>query len=160
MAAIAEGHAPDAGDTGLPGAPSPLTTPRTALLVAAGGAAGSAARHVVELAVPSTLTPTLVEIPWSTWTVNVLGCLAIGLIAGVLEVRRGAPSWIRPLLVVGFCGGFTTMSTVVLQISAMVGAEFPLEALEYGAGTLLASILATAAGIIAGRTLSGRERRA
>jgi fluoride exporter len=53
--------------------------------------------------------------PWETLTINALGSLAIGAIAGALD--RGAllpPPW-RMALMVGFLGGFTTFSSFALE---------------------------------------------
>lgn len=47
--------------------------------------------------------------PWPTLTVNLLGCLCIGLLLGYLHTRPN--SHLAALLVSGFCGGFTTFST-------------------------------------------------
>lgn len=138
---------------------APLSTRRTALLVAAGGAGGALVRYLLELAVPSTITPTLVEVPWATWTVNVLGCLALGMLTGWTEVRPRAPRWCAPLLGTGACGGFTTMSTLVLQVSAMLGTGFPLTALEYGMGSVVVSLAAAVVGLWTGH-LIGRRRAA
>lgn len=134
----------------------PLTARRTALLVAGGGALGAVLRWLLELAVPVTLAPTLVEVPWATWTANILGCLILGIAVGVLEVRRDVSAWVHPFVATGVCGGFTTMSTLVLQVSAMIGAQFPLVALEYGIGTVLFAIGALAIGLAAGRLLGRR----
>ena len=136
--------------------PGPSTR-ETALLVAAGGALGATLRYLLELAVPTIATPTLVDIPWSTWTANVLGCLLMGVIAGYLESGGRAPAWARPFLATGLCGGFTTMSTLVLQVSAMIGADFPLIALEYGLGSAVLALLALVVGLLAGRILGKRS---
>lgn len=136
--------------------PGPSTR-GTALLVAAGGALGATLRYLLELAAPTTATPTLVDIPWSTWTANVLGCLLMGVIAGYLESGGRAPAWARPFLATGLCGGFTTMSTLVLQVSAMIGADFPLIALEYGVGSAVLALLALVVGLLAGRILGKRS---
>lgn len=48
--------------------------------------------------------------PWATFTVNIVGCLLIGLF-GSLTVRLGWSDSTRLLLTVGLCGGFTTFST-------------------------------------------------
>ncbi|MFC5297672.1 MAG: fluoride efflux transporter FluC [Brachybacterium tyrofermentans] len=128
----------------------PLPSWKIALLVAAGGAAGAMLRFAVVLIVPTVSTPTLVELPWATLWVNLLGCLGLGTLTGVLEARPGRP-WVQPLLGVGLCGGFTTMSTVVLEGSAMVGADFPLEAFGYALLTVVLCLLATVAGLLGGR---------
>ena len=74
---------------------------------------------------------------------------------GVLEVREGRP-WMRPLLGTGLCGGFTTMSTVVLGGSAMIGADFPLLALLYAALTLALCLGAVVLGLLLGNRLGAR----
>lgn len=49
--------------------------------------------------------------PWSTFAINVSGCLAVGFIIAALVDRHRAPQWLRMGLVIGFCGGYTTFST-------------------------------------------------
>jgi len=137
---------------------APLTTRQTALLVAGGGALGSVLRFVLELALPSTITPTLVEIPWATWLANAVGCLGVGLVSGLIEVHPRAPRWLEPFVVIGLCGAFTAVSTVVLQVGAMIGADFPLVGLEYGMATVVVALGAVVLGIAAGRLLGKRVR--
>ncbi len=84
-----------------------------------------------------------------------LGSLGLGALNGVLEVREGRP-WMRPLLGTGLCGGFTTMSTVVLEGSAMIGADFPLLALLYAALTLALCLGAIVLGLLLGNRLGAR----
>ncbi|MFD6323122.1 fluoride efflux transporter CrcB [Streptomyces sp. NPDC058442] len=48
--------------------------------------------------------------PWDTFTVNVIGCLILGLLAGA-AVAGAASSQAQPLLGTGFCGALTTYST-------------------------------------------------
>ena len=62
----------------------------------------------------------------------------------------------RPLLGTGLCGGFTTMSTVVLGGSAMIGADFPLLALLYAALTLALCLGAIVLGLLLGNRLGAR----
>ena len=67
--------------------PAPATW-RIALLVAAGGALGAMLRFLLTVLDPAVTTPTLVEVPWATLTVNVLGSLGLGALNGVLEIGR------------------------------------------------------------------------
>ncbi len=138
--------------------PAPLTTRQTAALVAAGGALGAVLRFVLQLLLPSTIAPTLVEIPWATWIANAVGCLGAGMLTGVIEVHPHAPRWLEPFAVLGLCGAFTTASTVVLQVGAMIGADFPLVGLEYGIATVVIALGAVVLGIAAGRLLGKRVR--
>ena len=47
--------------------------------------------------------------PWGTFIVNMVGCLLFGIFVGLLSSNRLAPEW-KPILLAGFCGGFTTFS--------------------------------------------------
>jgi CrcB protein len=53
--------------------------------------------------------------PWETFVINVVGCLAIGVLAA--GVDRGAllPPPVRMALMVGLLGGFTTFSSFALE---------------------------------------------
>ena len=75
--------------------------------VAVGGAIGTLARYELTLAVPVDR----VAFPWSILAVNVVGCLIAGAVMAIVVRRPSAPTWLRPLLVVGVCGGLTTFST-------------------------------------------------
>ena len=87
------------------------------LLVAFGGLLGSVARYWVAGAVQR-LNGT--EFPIGTLTVNVLGSFVVGLVMA-LSVERGAlPANARIFLTIGFCGGFTTMSTFSYETMALL----------------------------------------
>jgi CrcB protein len=81
------------------------------LLVALGGAVGSVARYLVSVAALSTLGA---GFPWGTLAVNILGCAAIGVAAGM-----GIEGQQRLLLVTGVLGGFTTFSAFSLETGAL-----------------------------------------
>lgn len=70
-------------------------------LVAAGGALGAVARYGVSSAIPTK------GFPWATLLVNLVGSLAIGYLLLDSGMEHGA----RLFAVVGFLGGFTTLST-------------------------------------------------
>ena len=54
--------------------------------------------------------------PWGTFTVNIVGSLIIGLLYGLAERGEFMSNELRLLLVVGFCGGFTTFSAFTYDI--------------------------------------------
>ncbi len=139
------------------------------LLVALGGAAGSAARAGVALAMPgSPLAATLL--------VNVVGAFALALLVGVLDGAGPGPGdageearrqrrrqrrrqhRARLLLGTGFCGGFTTYSAVALQSAELIGDSALAVAAAYMLGTLLLGTLATAAGLVLGGRSMGARR--
>jgi CrcB protein len=85
----------------------------TWLLVAAGGAVGSMARHGVNVAVHRWVGN---PVPYATAVVNIVGCAVIGVLAGL--VSAGALRWgmgTRVFVFVGVLGGFTTFSSLGLD---------------------------------------------
>ncbi len=84
---------------------------KSILLVGAGGFAGSVARFLLTKFTSSEWGSVF---PIGTFSVNVLGCLAIGLIYG-MGLREMTHSQLRLLLATGFCGGFTTFSSFSLE---------------------------------------------
>ena len=85
----------------------------TWIAVAVGGAIGSMARHFVNLEIAHRLER---PVPWSTFVVNVNGCLTIGLLAGrVASGRFHLGTLARTFVFVGVLGGFTTFSSFGLD---------------------------------------------
>jgi CrcB protein len=93
----------------MPSLPRPLDL----LLVALGSGAGGVARYLLGGWIAQRTSAA--GLPWGTLVVNVSGCLLIGLIAGVLAERPGAWVGWRPLLIIGFLGGYTTFSTLMFD---------------------------------------------
>ena len=52
---------------------------------------------------------------YSTFTVNIIGCLLIGFLAGLALKQSLVDTTLRLLLMTGFCGGFTTFSAFSLE---------------------------------------------
>ena len=79
-----------------------------------GSGLGGVCRYLIAGAIQERIAGT--AFPWGTLTVNVLGCLLIGLFYGLCD-RYAPQAWVSPqlslFLTVGFCGGFTTFSTFV-----------------------------------------------
>jgi len=80
------------------------------LYVGFGGAVGSMLRH----AVATYVQRHDVNFPIGTFTVNVVGCLAIGFLSEHLEGSSLDPR-VRSAILVGLLGGFTTFSTFSLD---------------------------------------------
>lgn len=79
----------------------------TILLVLLGGAIGAPTRYLTDLMVQSRHDS---KVPWGTFTVNVIGSLILGVVAGA-GAGAGLPPWAVTLLGTGFCGALTTFST-------------------------------------------------
>jgi len=58
--------------------------------------------------------------PTGTLVVNIVGCLAIGIIAGLIESRQIMSEAMRILVITGFLGGFTTYSAFGLQTTQLM----------------------------------------
>jgi CrcB protein len=88
------------------------------LLVAAGGGAGAVLRYLLSIAFGRA---PLGAWPWPTFTANIAGGLAMGLLAGWLSLRGGADGErLRLFLGAGLLGGFTTFSAFSLETLMMV----------------------------------------
>ncbi len=106
------------------------------VLVGVGGFVGSAARFaltgLVHRAAP------LSTFPWGTLAVNVAGCLAIGFLGGMLELRQVLTPAQRLFLLIGVLGGFTTFSTFAYETLGLLhGSDLLRAAVNAGAQVFL-----------------------
>jgi CrcB protein len=90
-------------------------TTSTALLVVAGAAVGAPARYLVDELLAARFGR---RFPWGTLTVNLLGSLVLGVLAG-LSSRDAVPAHLVTLAGTGFCGAFTTASTFASEVVAL-----------------------------------------
>lgn len=119
---------------------------KSALLIFLGGGLGSLVRYWVSL-IFKYQVDTKLDI-YGTLTVNVLGSLIIGLLMGwFLKSETPNPN-LQLLLIVGFCGGFTTFSTFSSENMSLLKNNLYTEFLLYGLGSLLLGILAVFIGIL------------
>ena len=58
--------------------------------------------------------------PWGTLAVNVTGCFVIGFLDVIFEKKFLLSPNYRILLMTGFCGAFTTFSTLMLETSNLL----------------------------------------
>ena len=108
-----------------------------------GGAVGAGARYLVGGAVLARMGP---GFPWGTLTVNLVGGLAMGLLAGTLA-RGGGSENARLLLAVGVLGGFTTFSAFGLETWTMLARGDVIPALGYVLASVVGAVLATGLGL-------------
>jgi len=57
--------------------------------------------------------------PFGTLVVNLIGCLIIGFLAVLAEEKFLLGPAARTFLMIGFCGAFTTFSTLILETSSL-----------------------------------------
>ena len=127
--------------------PRSSVDPALLVAVALGGVLGSLGRYAVGVALPHDPG----AFPWSTLLVNVTGAFAMGLLVAFLVDRPGAHRLARPFVGVGVLGGWTTFSTLAVDVVALTAADEVQGALAYVAATFLAGTLAVAAGSLVGQ---------
>lgn len=113
------------------------------LIVFLGAGIGGAGRHGVNMLAARVFG---VGFPLGTFTVNVLGCFLMGVIAGIFSFRGHLPQEARLFLTTGILGGFTTFSAFSLDAALLW---------ERGEGALVAfyvaaSVILSLAGGFAG----------
>jgi fluoride exporter len=121
------------------------------VLIALGGAAGSVFRYLVGGAIQRSSSS---GFPIGTMVVNVSGCFLIGILVRQF-LNMQLSNDLRALLIVGFCGGFTTFSTFSAETLALVeGGEYA-RATAYVLLSVVLCLLATLAGMTAIQLVNG-----
>ena len=114
------------------------------LLVAVGGAVGAVARYGVGLGAARLFG---LAFPWGTLAVNIVGGLAMGLLAAKTAPEQEA---LRLALGVGVLGGFTTFSAFSLETVRLMEHQPGLAAL-YAVFSVVLSVGACWLGLSLGR---------
>ncbi len=121
------------------------------LLVLAGGALGSVLRYLV-----ARLTyhhhETTSPFPWSTFIVNIVGCLLVGFLVMRFQ-RNNFSSVYRIFFITGFLGAFTTFSTFSLDTMNLIHDGHFRTALMNVLASTLGGITAVITGMYAGLKL-------
>ncbi|MFJ5811945.1 fluoride efflux transporter CrcB [Streptomyces sp. NPDC093093] len=116
------------------------------LLVALGAAVGAPLRYVTDSAVQKRHDSVF---PWGTFTVNIAGCLILGLLTGAVTAGA-ASSHVQLLVGTGLCGALTTYSTFSYETLRLTedGAKL------YAAVNVIASVIAGLVAVFAGLALA------
>lgn len=114
------------------------------ILVGIGGFIGAVSRYGVGQLVAKYVSSAF---PCSTFVVNIVGCLLIGLLSGLFKGQLISEE-VKLLMVTGFCGAFTTFSTFSNEGLLMLrGGDYGMYVL-YVVLSVLLGIAATALGYI------------
>jgi CrcB protein len=123
---------------------------RELLAICAGGACGALLRVWLGETFPAGVGAW----PWAIFAINVTGSFALAYLATRLQERLPLSTYRRPLLGTGFCGAYTTFSTMAVEIVRFLDAGRYGLALGYAA----ASIAAGFAAIWVATTVARRTR--
>ena len=116
---------------------------KSLLIVGLGSFCGGALRYYISTLMKSACVQ---GFPWGTLSVNLAGCLLIGLLLGIFS-RCGVQSnsW-SLLLTIGFCGGFTTFSTFANESLQMLQSGNTLNLIIYILASVIVGIALVALG--------------
>ena len=117
-----------------------------ALGIAVGGALGALARYWLDEAVGRRTG----EFPWGIFVVNISGAFLIGVAVEVLEPRF-EEGWVRPAVITGFLGAYTTFSTLMLESWRLVESGEVVAGTVNVVGSAALGILAVLTGLTIGR---------
>ncbi|HNX54891.1 MAG TPA: fluoride efflux transporter CrcB [Prolixibacteraceae bacterium] len=118
---------------------------RTILIVGFGGFIGTIARFLVAKYFQESVVSVF---PWGTFVVNIVGCFVIGLIYGLTEKGDFLTPDFRLFLTVGFCGGFTTFSSLANDAFLLMRQEEWFRFAIYTSFSFFIGLLAVYAGRI------------
>ena len=113
------------------------------LAVGIGGCLGSIARYWLSGAVHRYFDG---GFPYGTLAVNVVGCLLLGGVMGLVEYRQLFPPNVRIFLTVGILGGFTTFSTFGYETFALLRDQQYLLAIANITANVVVGIVAVLVG--------------
>jgi fluoride exporter len=120
------------------------------LIVFFGGGLGAALRHGINIAAARAFGTTF---PYGTLIINVLGSLAMGLIAEYFALKAGLPQRMRLFFTTGILGGFTTFSAFSLEAALLYERGQQIGAAIYIVASVVLAIAALFAGMAIVRTL-------
>ncbi len=123
-------------------------------VISAGGVLGALARYGLGVAFGDRPG----GFAWTTFGVNVSGCLLIGVLVVLATDVWATRRLLRPFVGTGVLGGYTTFSTYIVDFQQMLEAGAPRTALAYLGGTLLAALVAVYAGVATTRWAVRRRR--
>lgn len=118
-----------------------------------GGAAGAALRVGLTNQYPSSA----MSWPWAVFAINVSGAALLGYLVTRLQDRLPLSTYRRPLVGTGFCGAYTTFSTMQLELLKMLDHRHFGLAAAYALASIIAGYLAIFAATVITRRIRLRS---
>ncbi len=113
------------------------------LFVFLGAGIGGTLRHTVNrIAIPYSES-----FPWGTFAINIVGGLAMGLVAGWFAFRGEASQHWRLFIATGVIGGFTTFSAFSLEVALLWERGAAFRAVGYAGSSVVVSVIALFGGM-------------
>jgi fluoride exporter len=120
-----------------------------ALWTGLAGACGAGARHSIATASRHQYGD---RFPWGTLWINLSGALIIGIFSAALAHHHALGAWHAPI-VLGFLGGYTTFSSLMLDAAHLRARRDHHFYVAYLAATLILGPLCAFAGLLIGGQL-------
>lgn len=124
--------------------PCDTRTMSTTLLIGAGGALGAMARYLLSTWIALIMGT---QFPWGILGVNLAGCFAMGLVAGLGLQAFALSHEMKSFLATGILGGFTTFSAFSLDVVQLVERGQVADAVLYVVFSVAGSVAALIAGL-------------
>ena len=114
--------------------------------VAAGGAIGAIGRYILSHWALAQMEAS--RFPLGTFMVNLIGCLLVGVLAGLMSKYQPFSEQLRLFLFVGLAGGFTTFSAFGLETFELIRRDQWSIAVLYVAASVGLGVLLVVAGFV------------
>jgi fluoride exporter len=93
------------------------------------------------------------DFPYGTFVVNIFGCLCVGFLAAITTEKFLLGPNLRVLLMIGFCGAFTTFSTFMLETTYLMREGQNMKAFLNIFLSIFIGFLALRAGVLFGEAI-------
>ena len=93
------------------------------------------------------------SLPWGTLSVNIFGCLVIGLLHALFERHHFGSPELRMFLTIGICGGFTTFSSFINELFHYLGENQYSLFFLYALSSFLGGLISLGIGYFMGKHL-------
>ena len=121
------------------------------LLVGLGGFFGAIARYLVDGWIAERTGATF---PWGTLVVNLSGAFVLGFLFALTVERGVLPPAVRPPVLIGFIGAYTTFSTLALESWRLIEDGSYALGLANLLGSITLGVVVVVAGLLLGRAVA------